>query len=1010
MKRLITAAALLLMTYTADAQIVINEFCTASDTLAYKGYVSDWVELYNAGSEIVNLKDYGLSDNPKKPRKFVIDCDAWVSPGRTKIVLCNGIGEGLNASFKLSGDGGETILLTDPSSEIIDQVTTPKLRDDYSYGRLTDGGDVWGVFGVATPGRKNGNSMAFTETPVMSLEAGFYSGTQKVTITCADPSAKIYYTTDGTVPTKWSSKYSAAISISKNTVLRAIAISSGRKESATATATYFVNERKMTLPVVSLVTDSKNFYDDYIGIYVEGKNGVAGMCQDHPVNWNQNWERPVHFEYFDKDLKLQVSQDAGVKIAGTCSRGNAMKSLRIIARKQYGDNRLRYKFFDKKDISAFKSIVLRNGGNDFQGTMLRDALITGLAASGSMDVDVQALQPAAVFLNGEYLGMHNIREKVSDHFAEENYGVESDLVDLLEYKGENKMYEDNIAIIDGDNTDFVALMKFVKNNSLAVQANYDKVAAEIDIDNFIDYWIAQIYVDNEDWPMNNNKWWRAKGKNTKWRWILFGTEYSCGVYGGQPTVNSVWRDIDINSDGWSTTEWSSRLMRKLLENKEFKAKFLQRFSYHMNTTFSYARVKSFSDSLKNLVKTEFMIHGKKWYDWLVTNWWGGIQWEGNINSLNSWFEQRATNVSTHLRNYFSLPSRYNVTVTAENCSNVKFSINHCPSTANVTGRYFAGVNLNLSAVLPEGKAVDYWLAVKADGNEQRVYRDEIDLDLSGDVTVKLYTKDAPVQYPEHTVAITGIYVNEVMPHNVGALSDETGHFPGWIEFYNSNDYAIDMAGLFVMNEKVEYQIPGGNSSLTTIPAKGHLVFFADGKPELGPLHLSFTLKEDKKNAVYLGEVVNGANNYIDYYEAPEVKKNQSYGRATDGAAKLVVFEQSSPFAKNGEGKVVVEQPLYKAENEDPEEEEPDNGGETPVSEIVGTNTLAPVNVYPNPTTDYVTIDCDATSVQYELYSISGKKMLSGDGVRVELSGLPAGMYVLRVFAGNALQSVKVLKR
>ncbi len=1013
MKKIIVAAALSAVAYSADAQIVINEICTASDTLAFQGYVSDWVELYNAGAEAVNLKDYGLSDNPKKPRKHIIDCDAVVEPKGHVVVLCNGIGSGLNAGFKLSGDGDEDLILSNPDGDIIDQLKTPKIHDDYSYGRLTDGAKEWGIFDVASPGKRNGKvAKALSEMPKFSLEAGFYTGTQKITITCSDPSATIYYTTNGSMPTTTSWRYSSPVSIGKNTVLRAIAISSGHKASAATTATYFISERKITLPVVSLSTDRKNFYDDYIGIYVEGKNGVAGKCQDHPVNWNQDWERPVHFEYFDKNHKLQVSQDAGVKITGTCSRGNAMKSLRIIARKQYGDNRLRYKFFDKKDISAFKSIVLRNGGNDFSGTMLRDALITGVAASGSMDVDVQALQPAAVFLNGEYLGMHNIREKVSDHFAEENYGVESDLVDLLEYKGSN-----HVDIIDGYDTDYNELIDFVEKNSLADQANYDKVAAEIDVNNLVDYWIAQIYVGNWDWPNNNIKWWRARGKNTKWRWILFGTEYSCNVYGGQqPDENSVKRCLDEYAEGspLGFSHGVNHLMRKLLENDDFKAKFLQRFSYHIDHTFNYTRVKEFSDSLVNLVRDEFMVHGHKWYDWLVTSWWGGpTNWDNNINGLNSWFEQRPKNVSTHLRNYFSITSRYDVNIIADNCDNVKFSINGCPTTANVSGRYFAGIPLKLSAELPEGKAVDYWLVVKADGNESRVFQDEISIDFDGNIDVKLHTKDAPaVILPERTTATTGIYVNEVMPRNVGALADETGHYPAWVEFYNDNSTPIDMAGLYVMNEKYQYQIPGGNSELTTIPAKGHLVFFLDGKPELGALHLGLTLKEEKKNAVYLGEMIDGTPNYIDYYEAPELKKNQSYGRSSDGAETLVTFVNSTPFDRNSNGEVLKEQALYTyvAEVPEPDDPEPDPDDPTPVSEITKTSTSASVNVYPNPTTDFVTIDSDTESVRYVLYTLSGKQLLTGAGKEVDMSGLSSGIYILRVYAGDILQSVKVMKR
>ncbi len=1008
MKRLITAAVLSLTATAAQSQILINEICTSTDTLTYKGYSCDWVELYNAGSTDVNLKGYALSDNPKKPRKHVIDCDAVIIPGGHVVVLCNDNSSGLNAGFKLSGDGGEDVILSDPDENIIDQIKTVMLYDDFSYGRLTDGNDAWGVFDVATPGKKNNNQKAISSTPVISPTAGFFTTGQSVTITCDDPSAVIYYTTDGSIPTTSSKEYSSAIKINQTSALRAIAVSSGCKSSRVATATYFINSRQMTLPVVSLVTDRKNFYDNRIGIYVKGTNGVAGKCSDDPVNWNQDWERPIHFEYFDKNQILQLSQDAGVKITGTCSRTNAMKSLRIIARKEYGDNRLRYKFFDKKDIDKFKSIVLRNAGNDFNRTMIRDALITGICGE-SMDVDVQALQPVAVFLNGEYLGMHNMREKVSDHFAEENYGPESELVDLLEYKGSNE-----IGIIDGTDKDFKTLMSFVEKNSLTNQTNYDKVASEIDIDNFIDYWIAQIYVGNWDWPNNNIKWWRARGKNTKWRWILFGTEYSCNVYGGQESdENSVKRCLDERASGepLGYSYGCNLLMRKLLENTAFKAKFLQRFSYHIDHTFRYARMKEFSDSLANLIKAEMVEHANRWDPGLMNSWWGGTtQWETNLNNLNSWFEQRAKHVSQHLRDYFSINSRYAVTVSAD-INDVKFSVNGCPSTANISGKYFAKVNLNLSAVLPKGKAVNYWIVTGSDGNEQRIYKDAIDVTISNDVVIKLYTKDAaPVTIPERTVATTGLYVNEVMPNNQGPLADETGHFPGWIEFYNSTDKAIDMAGMYViLNTKNQYQIPGGNSQLTTIPAKGHLVFFADGKPELGALHLGVTLKEEKANTVDLGDIVNGENIYLDNFDAPALKKNQSFGRKSDGAKDLVTFSSSTPFDKNSAGSIEMPLPLYTYTGEDPEDD-PNNGNENPNTAVSENIASISMNVYPNPTSDYIKIASESENVSYTLYTIAGEKLLSGTGKEVNMTNLESGMYVLKAYAGGALQSVKVMKR
>ena len=976
MKKILVLFVVLTTYFAAYSQIYINEYCSAVDTIAYEGHVCDWVELYNSGSDAVNLKGYGISDKSNKPFKYVIDCDSWLNPYSYKVILCNEIGIGLNTNFKLSSSGGEDLVLTDPSGEIVDKVSTVKMNDDFSYGRIADGSVEWGLFDVATPGERNGKVLAFTDTPVISPSAGFYNQPTTISIKCDNPSATIYFTTDGSLPTLSSTKYTYPFVVSANTAVRAVAIAEGCKTSIAATSTYFIKSRKISLPVVSLVTDNDNFFSDTKGIYVAGVNGVAGNCQTEPKNWNQDWERPVHIEYFDKEQKLQISQDAGVKITGSCSRGNAMKSLRVIARKEYGDNRLRYKFFDKKNISEFKSIVLRNGGNDFGFTMYRDGLVSGLVGEG-MDVDVQAFQPAAVFLNGEYLGLHNIREKVSSHYLMENFGVDDDYVDIL---------ENQYMVNEGSNADYRNIITFINANSLADNNNYNKVAAKIDINNFVDYWIAQIYIDNEDWPNNNIKWWRSQGKNAKWRWIMFGAEFSCNIYGGTPDVNSLKRDIEEHSTGWGSRPWASLLIRKLLENQDFRNKFLQRFAYHIDHTFRYERVKEFSDSLKSLVQDEWPYHADRWRDW----WYYG--WDDRCNNMNEWFRQRPNYVREHLKNYFNISDIFDLTVIAD-CEGAKFSINGCPSTANVSGNYFSGVTLTISADLPSTLTIDHWQVTTLDGNETDIYTPELPLNLAASTVVKLYTRSAdPVQYPNQETSVAGIYVNEVMTRNFGALADEYGKFPTWIEFYNSNDYDIDMAGLYIMNKKEEYRIPGGFPAQTTIPAKGYIVFFADGQPLLGPLHLGFTLKDDEKNGVYLGEIVAENANYLDWIEIPELKKNQSYGRDVDASTSLVTFSQSTPYDKNQNGKLLPQEKLY-----------------TSTKEL---STISPVSsiIYPNPVSDVVHIATDASNVEYTLYTIAGQKIMQGYGNEVDISHIPSGIYVMYIKVDNINQYTKVVKR
>ncbi|MCQ2253135.1 MAG: CotH kinase family protein [Bacteroidales bacterium] len=795
-KTTLSALILLATSGLAQAQIMINEFCAANDTVSIGGHYADWVELYNAGSSNENLRRYALSDNPKNPTKYVIDSDIIIPAGSTRLILCNGLGTGANASFKLSGTGGEHIVLSNPEGKIIDDIAIKPLRKDYSYGRIYDGASEWAVFAVSSPDRPNMESDAMASKPVFSVTPGFYSSRQTVTISSSG-SATIYYTTNGSEPTKSSTKYTGPITISTTTPLRAMATMQGRVDSEIESGTYFINSQATSLPVISLITERKNFYDNKIGIYVAGTNGITGNCQNEPKNWNQDWERPVHIEYFDKNKKLQISQDAGIKITGSCSRGQNMKSLRVIARKEYGDTRLRYKFFDKKDISEFKSIVLRNGGNDFGLTMYRDGLVSGLAGE-SLDIDVQAFQPCVVFLNGEYLGLHNIREKVSAHYLEENYGVDADMVDILENSGWAN---------EGSQKDYDNLINFVKNNSLKDQANYNKVAAQMDIDNFIDYWCAQIYIDNEDWPNNNIKWWRTQGTGGKWRWIMFGAEFSCNIYGGSPDRNSVYNAIDINSDAWGTkpTSWGNLLMRRLLENDGFRSHFIQRMAYLMDHTYNYDRVSEFADSLQSLIRNDYPKLAERWPDWWSYTW----DWESRCRNMKEWFQNRPMYIEQHMQNYFGVGPRYQLEASSDN-SNTKFSLNGSMPTANINGQYFSGATVELGARLPQGIQVDYW-----------------EIDGTGTSTNKLveYGSDNWMYYNESHAPYNNwkaLYYDETgwkngkaplgySSLNIEATKLQYGNDPNnkWMSYYFRKKFSIDTRSQNILNATINLKIDDG---------------------------------------------------------------------------------------------------------------------------------------------------------------------------------------------------------
>ena len=841
MSKAVLCAGLVLATQNAVSQIVINEVSTNSDDIEVFGQTCDWIELYNPTPGYVSMSNFAISDNPDKPRKWVFTDNYRIEPYGFLMILCNDEGSGANTNFKLSAEG-ETIILSNSNGDIVDSVKVPSLYPDQSFGRATDGAHFWGIFTKPSPNESNNSTEALTTPPKMELQSGFYKGGQKLVITCDDPDAEIYYTINGNTPNTKSTLYKGPISFSSTTVFRAIARNPNLERSSTVESkTYFVNFRECKLPVVSLITDPANFYDNTKGIYVAGTNGISGNCSDRPVNWNHDWERPVHFEYFDKDHKQVVSLDAGVKIFGSCSRTNAMKSLRIIARKeQYGEKRIEYKFFANKDIDKFKSIVLRNGGNDFQTTMIRDGLITQLC-SKHMDVDIQEFQPAAVFLNGEYLGLHNIREKISDHYIEENYGIKNESVTLL---------ENNSLVIEGSNEEYNNFLNYATSNNLADDYTFNRIKTLIDLDNFTDYYIAQLYVDNEDWPNNNIKYWKSSAKNSRWRWILFGTEYSCGVYGRGPDNNSIKRVFIDHDNELGNSSWSTKLIKSMMKNENYKQMFLQRFAYHIDNTFSSENVRSLADSLRNLMYDEWKYHSDKYYTWI-----GQSAWWNNINSLINWFERRPRYIREHLQKVFELDGTVNITVKCSN-QNAKILLDGYLPKTNISGVYFKGLKMHLTPQLPDNLEFDHWEVVENAGTEnataQQLNTQELTIDPQSDLEITLVVKS-----------------RESMEFC------ELGHYNGaeFVELFNNSLYDFDLSG-YTISGNITHQFAAG----TIVPSKGYVTIsdqmlktsinqqFTEGG--IGTSG-SLVLKNSKGGTADIIEYTLGENNW------PEMPENSS---------------------------------------------------------------------------------------------------------------------------------------
>jgi hypothetical protein len=499
-------------------QVLINEIMSSNTATITDedGDYSDWIELFNPNMDSVNLTGYGLSDDLSIPFKWVIP-NVNVPPQNHLLIFASDKNRlenfgYLHTNFKLNSDG-EVIVITNPQGSIVDQVNFGKLGLDVSYGRQPDGSNSWFLFQKATPGESNTTQSysGIVEEPKISPDAGFYNSPVTVNLTADSYSDKIYYTLDGSDPDENSNLYTGPILIDNTKVLRIRAFSTGFLPSKILTNTYFINFVG-TLPIISLSTNPGNLFDEQSGIYTFGNNADTAFPY-YGANFWKDWEKPVHVELFEANGTKGFSIDAGIKIFGGFSRAYPQKSFALFARERYGYNTFNYKLFDDLPFTDYEAFVLRNSGQDWNVTMFRDPLMTGLV--NKVDIDKQDYRPSIVFINGVYWGIHNIREKINEHFLAQHHNVNPDSVDIL---------ENHSNIVHGDNSDYLSLYSFIENNSMAVSANYEYVKTKMEVDNFIHYFVSEIYFANEDWPGGNIKYWR-NGKKGKWRWILFDTDW-----------------------------------------------------------------------------------------------------------------------------------------------------------------------------------------------------------------------------------------------------------------------------------------------------------------------------------------------------------------------------------------------------------------------------------------------------------------------------------------------------
>lgn len=590
----------------------------------------------------------------------------------------------------------------------------------------------WDNIKIKYPIKLNYSTLA---SPSFSHESGYYSDPILLSISSSNETDKIFYTLDGSIPNMTSNIYKEPVLIRpdellgefrKGIVVRARYYNESLTEiSPISTSTFFFFDHKAhSLPTISIAINPEYLFDNEIGIYISGNYLERGL----------KWERPSFMEFFEDDGTLAFKRGINLRIHGQESRRLAQKSFRIYTNPLYNASKNfshqlfsnYYSSISGDPIVSFETFLLRNSGTDIHRTMFRDGFVQSLY--DEIPVERQAFRPAILFVNGEYWGIYNIRERIDHHYFNNHFGVDVDDVALLEYKA-------NVGLVGDaeDKSDYLKLHKYISEKDTTDQEVFEYVEQVMDIDNFINYQILQIFSGNLDWPQNNNVFWRLKTSehiqndsmvyDGRWRWVLNDMDFAFNA-----------SSLNLMEHATGDHE-SALLLRVLLKNEDFRNKFLVRFSNYLNTVFLTDHMLEKMSTLRIKIEPEIVHHIERWslpssYD----------EWLWNINNMEEFARKRPEIMTKHLLKYFNLSGIYEITLET-NIHRGYISINSLPINLNTPGinnyktwkgNYFNDVPIRLKAHSYIGYRFSHWEISEL----ENILSEEVILQPDNSITIK----------------------------------------------------------------------------------------------------------------------------------------------------------------------------------------------------------------------------------------------------------------------------------
>ncbi|MFM9051173.1 MAG: lamin tail domain-containing protein [Bacteroidota bacterium] len=903
-----------------SGQIVINEIMannqkTIADT---DGDYSDWIELTNTTGVSVNLTGYKLSDNPDSLNKWVFPSVNLPAGGYLRIWCSNKnrISSPFHTNFTIDAQG-EDIYLSSPTA-VIDFVAAVYMPADISFGRLPSGNGNGTYLSSATPVASNNSAIALLgalrQKPLFSIPGGFYTDSQAVFMSHPDSTVVIRYTTDGSDPTESSPVYTGPVTVRsrttdsnfyslirtcynvhfwlpdwkppigqvfKSTPLRARAFKNGYIPGPVRTETYFVDPNMATrygsFPVVSVVSDPKNLFNDTTGIYVPGITYQPGTFN---ANYYEDWKRQANIEMYEPDGEQAFNGNFKVSVNGASSASSPQKGLNVNANSDYGPDKIRYPIFRNtpgkaKYITDFDKMKIRAWGSDRRYGLFRDAYAASFMHKTGLDYE--AYRPCVVFINGEYWGLQEIRERnreisyLEEHYLLGNTDAKFDIVDMQTNE-----------IIEGDTAQWNALRSYIDSHNMADSAVWAYVNSQVDLNSFLLHYMFSIYLSRGDWPAQNEAVWRQSNSvSSRWKWFMWDFDNTTAYY-----LNPWFDKLNETING-SRGYGPSPFLVAFLDNPQFRYDFVNIFCDWMNTEFLPPLMRSRVDSMKLQFAPFMQEYQARWQ----TNY----TWTNQPDSMKWWVNLRPQFCHQHMQSRLTLPVYKRLTLNVSDTAKGFIKANTVVLDANTpritaqtfpwSGNYYPTVPVPVTAIARPGYRFLYWLPTFDTSKTVRIL-------LTSDTSLTaVFDID-----PGYTTRLP-LVINEVMTSNLLAIPDNYGEYDDWLEIYNPNRDTVDVAGFYLSDNLIlptRFRFAMGNDS-TKIPPYGHLLVWADNDTEQGVLHTNF-----KFNAT--GDLVllyrTDGETMEDSLMIPSLPMDVSLGCVHDGAPQDVFFSPPTPGATN----------------------------------------------------------------------------------------------------------------